>query len=226
MSFWKSLFSKSEENNHPSVNSVSIPHFNWNKTREHDTIKEWVNDEQTTALSINFFSLPPNIPTIKNIDHLRNFYRERIVSANGGLIQVDLVHLDEIPSLKTIFKLPREEGGLLYLASLTIPFHSYSYVIKIQAIEAGVTGLRETIVVDQLLKTNSIDLEKTQNNGWDMDPYLNDFSKGTPMNRSESVEFDKDFPGHPLSLSRKLISQIEQEIELSPILKEIKPFIK
>ena len=109
-------------------------------------------------------------------------------------------------------------------SQLTIPFKQYSYVIKIQAPEIGVTGIRESIIADRLIKEGLIKIGDSGYIGWNGDPHLKEFTNGIPMNLSEKPEYDKDFPEHPLSCSRRLIGQIETELELKEILKKIKKF--
>ena len=57
-------------------------------------------------------------------------------------------------AIKTIFKFPQDPTGMTYLGSYTIPFKKYSYVIKIQAPELGVTGMRDSIIAAKFLATN------------------------------------------------------------------------
>jgi hypothetical protein len=103
-----SLFKRKKIN----INSVSIPDLGWTKTKNERSIIQWINPEQTIAASINFFELPPDIPTIKNVDALRNFYRHSISNINGGLIEVELSQKGKISFVKTIFKLPQEHSGM------------------------------------------------------------------------------------------------------------------
>jgi hypothetical protein len=217
-----SLFRK----NKPTINSISIPNFGWNLNKKDDSIKQWINQEKTIALSINFFKSPPDLPSIHDIEKIRHYYRNQIVEANGGLIQVDIINIDDFKTIKTIFKVYKENLGVTYLASLTIPFGTCSYVIKIQAPETGVTGVRDNRIADQLLKEKVISIDNSGYVGWDEDPYLKGFKSGVPMNISEKLDYDKDFPNHALSISRKLIRQIEVEIELTQELKKIKKFNK
>ena len=68
-------------------------------------------------------------------------------------------------------------------------------------------------VADRLLNEGSISMDESGYIGWKADPYIPDFNEGLPMNQSEKSEYDQDFPDHPLSVSRKLLDQIESEIE-------------
>lgn len=201
-----------------SVDSISIPELNWPKQKEGNVIS-WVNAEGTIAVSVNFFDMAPDIPTIKNIDKLRSFYHELIKSANGGMIEVETSKRQQFDLVRTIFKIPRSGMDMLYIGSLTIPFGTCSFVLKVQAIEAGPTGMRETFIVDRLLKDGSFD-EAT----WSADPYNSDITTGNLMNKSEDQKYDVDFPDHPLTQVRKLLTQLEHGFTWKPELEKLPRF--
>jgi len=140
------------------INSVSIPDFEWGINQNDQWTKQWINPEHTISISLIFFDLIPNIPSLNDSNVLREFYRNELSAHNGGLIKVDSIDLKGFMVIKTIFKIPQESVGMTYLASLTIPFHKCSYVIKIQASETGITGMRDTIVAEKLIKDGKITL--------------------------------------------------------------------
>ena len=198
----------------------------WSLDKDESGIKQWINPEQTLALSINYFNLAPDIPTIKDLDALRSYYREQIVKHNGGIIQVDLIELNQIKIVKTIFKIPQDPDGMTYLASLTIPFAKCSYVIKVQAPELGLTGMRDSFIANKLVQAGEVKVINGEYENWFSDPYEPGFKEGTRMNKAERAEYDFKFPKHPLTLSRQLINQLESQIELAPALSTIKRFKK
>jgi len=207
-----------------NINSITIPDFGWTKEKDDDTIKHWVNPEQPVALSLNYFYSKPDIPNTKDINNLRDYYRNQIVQHNGGLIQVDMIKLKNQDAIKTIFKIPQQPSGMVYLASLTIPFKNRSYVIKIQALEVGMTGIRETVITDRLLKEKKIRLGGNGFENWSSDPYDSNYKYGTPMNKSEEAIYDAEFEDHPLTQVRTLISQVEQGIEFKSGIEKLKRF--
>ncbi|KXX69333.1 hypothetical protein [Flammeovirga sp. SJP92] len=209
-----------------NINSISIPDFGWTLVEDQKGIKQWVNPEQTIALSLNFFDFEPDLPTINQIDELRSFYRNQIVSYNGGLIEVNNIQLKEYKAVKTIFKLPQEPTGMTYIASFTIPFEKYSYVVKIQAPEVGVTGMRDSVIATKLMNENQISIGENGYEGWFKDPYDLSFNQGTMMNKSEEKQYDIEFPEHPLSQARKILDIIASEISFSAELEKIKKFEK
>lgn len=211
--------------NRANIDSLSIPDFGWEQTRDEKGIRQWVNPEQTIALSTNFFKGKPDIPAIKDLNDLRTYYRNQVAAQKGGLIQVDLIEIKAHTVIKTIFKFPQTPSGSTYLSSLTIPFAKYSFVVKIQAMEAGHTGVRDNLIANKLLRQGKISVDDAGNfKGWSSDPYLKGYKEGTLMNLSENQTHDNQFRMHPLSLSRNMLSDIEDQIQFSDSLKKLKPF--
>lgn len=209
-----------------TINSIIIPDFGWKKKNSSKTLIQWENPEQTIFLSLNYFDSEPDLPSLKKIELVRDFYRGQIIQHNGGLIQADFSELKNYKTIKTIFKIPQQPAGMVYLGSLTIPFHNCSYVIKIQAPEIGITGIRDSTVADQLLKEGIITTGENGFENWFSDPYRSAFKKGTLMNKSEAPIYDTDFESHPLSQTRKLLAEIEKSIDFKPQLKKLRTFEK
>ncbi len=203
-----------------NINSITIPDFGWKKKNSTKNIIQWENPEQTLFLSLNYFESEPDLPSLKKIDLVRDFYRGQIIQHNGGLIQADFSELSTYKAIRTIFKIPQKPSGIVYLASLTIPFKNCSYVIKIQAPEIEDVGLRDSTIRERLMKEGIINLKEN----WFIDPYRSNFKKGTLMNRSEEPVHDMNFENHPLSQARKLISEIEEKIIFKPQLKKLKGY--
>ncbi len=198
-----------------TIDSVQIPNFNWDLEDNTQEKKMWYNPAYPMALSLNFFAIEPDIPSIQNIEIIRQYYRAAIAQAGGGLVEVELEKLNGIDSIKTIFKIPQQPTGMSYLASYTIPFKKYSYVIKIQAQEAGMTGMRDNIIANQLMQEGIISVDETGYTGWFEDPYDPNFEGGAGvlMNKSEATQYDEMFPEHPLSQCRKLMKEIAAQIQ-------------
>lgn len=208
------------------ITSVSIPRLNvgWKKIKDDQSEILWINTEQTTAISLHFFEKPPDIPSITSIEALRNFYRHSVSRANGGLIEVELCKKNKISFVRSIFKFRQEKSGMAYIASLTIPFKSCSFVVKVQAIEAGITGMRDAVIADRLIAEGTISIGETGFLNWFSDPYNDDFAGGVLMNKSEQDLYDEEFPDHPLSRARQLLEQIEQGLQWKPELESIPAF--
>lgn len=201
-----------------SVDSISIPELGWPREKEGNAVL-WVNPEESIAVSINFFDQAPDIPTIKDVVKLRDFYRDLIISVNGGLVEVEICKQRQFDIVRTIFKIPKPVEGILYVGSITIPFGNCSFVLKVQAVEKGPTGMREAFIVDRILKDGSFN-EAT----WAADPYDNEITLGNLMNKSEDQKYDVDFPDHPLTQVRNLLSKLEQGFTWDAALEKLPRF--
>lgn len=113
-----------------------------------------------------------------------------------------------------------------YLASVTIPFENCSFVIKTQAVEVGTTGMRDNLVLNRFLQNGEVTFDDNGLKNWFEDPYDPSFKEGALMNKSETEEYDNDFPHHPLSIVRNMIKKAIEEVILKDELKRLTAFSK
>ena len=93
----------------------------------------------------------------------------------------------------------------MYIGSLTIPFRDFSFVIKIQCQEQGVTGMREALLVAEALRngTGRIEDGRFVPVGWSVD----------------DEQFDDKVPQHPLSRARRELRHIASTVQIEPRVK-------
>ncbi len=207
----------------PAIQKISFPTFNWERIQKTKSKQEWVNPKHNITLSLHYFDLPPDIPTMDNIEELRTFYRNLITPHKAGIIEVDYVDTNHVRSLKTLFKFPKTPSGMSYISSLIIPFKNSSYVIKLQATETGITGIRDSAIADLLMQNDEISIGEEGLQGWFADPYSSHYKGGTLMNRSEEAQYDTQFPEHPLSQCRTLMREILSELTFDNALQSLTP---
>lgn len=209
------------------IKYISFNTFNWQKAGSSKEQIDWICQDLPAKLSINYFALPPDLPVaLSELDTLRRYYRELVAQSNGGIIKVETGSFVNYQYIETIMKVPTE-AGMYYIGSITIPFSNCSYVIKIQATEGNITGVRDSAIMGKLLSQGSIEISSTQElTGWFEDPYLKDYQEGTLMNLSEKEEYDIEFPEHPLSLIRGKLMEIKKSITFHKKLAALKPFLK
>ena len=210
----------------PNIKAIKLPELGWVEGDTTKSIKKWGDADGTMAISLNFFEGEPDISSLKTIDGLRQYYRDTISSSQGAIIEVELVVLHGVQCIRTVLKFPQNPSGSTYLTSLIIPFAMCSYVVKIQAPELDLSGIRESFIIKKLLREDVI--SKTANGyiNWSFDPYKADYISRNLMNRSEEVKWDARFPTHPLTKSRKLMAEIEKGIHFDQKLLDLKPFDK
>lgn len=210
--------------NKPDIHSITFPDLGWTLEKDEDFVRVWVNPEGSMALSINYFPQKPDIPSLKDIDALRSFYRQSLLPINGGLVEVETSEIQGYAAIRTVFKIPQEPKGTTYLASLTLPFRKHSFVIKIQALETGETGMRDTLVLDRLMETGEVKFTKAGLQGWEADPYDKNYKEGSLMNLSEQEQYDTRYRSHPLSMARERMKEIQSGIQFSDVFGKLDRF--
>lgn len=199
------------------IRAVSFSTLGWKKRQQSDVEISWEHPSFPAVLSINYFELVPDVPYTGTVDELRDFYRQLVIKGGNGIIKVDVTHIQELRCIETVFKLPLEGHGVQYIGALTIPFEDRSYVIKIQAIENGATGLREAMIVPRLMAEGAVSIDDKTGSfiGWSADPYDKTITEGFLMNLAEAAHYDADFPEHPLSIVRVKLKEVIDSIRLS-----------
>jgi hypothetical protein len=201
-----------------SIGMVQPPNFGWKKADANEAEIAWLNPTQTAILLLNFFDLPPDLPSFEDIEVVRDMYRHSLANAGGGILEVNFVEIKGLKAVKTLFKLPQKTRGMVYIGSFIIPFESASFVLKIQAQEAGITGMRDNMVLNKLLKSGKVTFGDAGIAGWAQDPYDATFQQGRLMNLSEAEHYDAEFPEHPLSVVRNMMSTLLEQTVFDPLL--------
>ncbi|GAA3955228.1 hypothetical protein GCM10023085_42270 [Actinomadura viridis] len=183
-------------------------------------------DGDVTVLS--GFDIPPNLAApLEDLDRLRRATVESTVAAGGGLIELDVITLDGLPAIRQIVKLPLPDRptGVVYLGSFTVPRADRSLVVRVQCMEQGVTGMRDSVVLNRFLSEHGQGrpLEEMMRS-WAQHPYAPEVQGGLPRNWSEEPGWDPHFPDHPLSRARRALQALAPTIELHPAFKAAPPF--
>ena len=119
-----------------------------------------------------------------------------LIEVNGGTTESGRRFIYSIVKSKN-----PEMGGVQYI--LTYHQEFSDGVIDIQGYfnEAGITGQRDSTVMEMAMRQGAINTTLT---GWMQDPYDADYKNGFLMNLSEQKYLDEHFPGHPLTQLRNL----------------------
>jgi len=185
---------------------------------------------QGDGLGLFHFKIPPDIEAnIDDVQSVRAYYRKLVGPSNEtvGIIEIDTIQIDGCQAIRTLLKSGTAPVGRTYLGSLTFPFRDFSLVLKVQCAERGMTGLRETIVLDQFLGSGTVQLASDSGApvGWLEDLYDPEESGPMTRNRSERVEYDVEFPDHPLSRARQILSHLERSVTVSSTVRGAPRFV-
>lgn len=168
----------------------------------------WMNDEGD-VLSLHYFGLQPDLPAaLDDGPALRHALTHWTAQAGGGLIEATVKRLGELPALRQILKvpLPQQPSGQVFIGSFTVPRQGCSTVVKIQAPERGMTGMREAVVMakvgpDAYFRPH---------------PYAPEVQGGLPFHAADHAQWDAEFPDHPLSRVRRTLDALAEAVTVDP----------
>lgn len=184
------------------------------------------SNEAGDDLALNYFAKPPDIQAdIGNVAELRACYRKVAEAHDIALVEADSVLLDGVRAVRTIFKARLDPRGFAFLGSFTLPFADSSLVIKVQSLEQGITGMRETTVFSMCADQFEFDDATEKMIGWEQDPYDPDYKSGFLPNHADQAQYDEQFPEHPLSKVRRYLREIASEFRRDASLKSARPFV-
>ncbi|GAA3477791.1 hypothetical protein GCM10018966_023210 [Streptomyces yanii] len=181
---------------------MELPGF---RPMDHDT---WGNDDGD-VLSVHFFGLPPDLPAgLDDGPMLRESLTHYTAQAGGGLIEASVKRLGELPALRQILKLPLpgQQHGQAFIGSFTVPRAGCSTVVKVQAAEHGMTGMREAVVLAKV----------GHEHYFRPHPYAPDVQGGLPFHAADHERWDAEFPDHPLTRVRRTLAVLAEAVTVVP----------
>ena len=130
------------------------------------------------------------------------------VLADGqGLVEVKSgMTKNQKQYIYSIVKSKLEPSGMEYILTMHIDMKDHSVNIQSYFDETGMTGLRDTAIMNKMINEGKI--TSPNMDGWFKDPYDENYKRGLLMNLSENSEYDRMFPQHPLSETRNFIKYI------------------
>jgi hypothetical protein len=216
----------SEKQTMPSLESITFDTTGLSFQGDKNGVRVWYASSGD-GLGLYYFPVTPDISAdINSLISVRSFYGKQVASAGAGVISIDTLDIDGCKLIKMIIRVPQQPSGVIYLGSLTLPFKDFSFVVKMQCAERGSTGIRETLIMDELLKVREVRIDSSGKiEGWFQDPYDPTASAMWMMNKAESDKYDIRFPEHPLSILRQTLRQIESLMRISEEVKKEPKFI-
>ena len=154
------------------------------------------------AAGVFFFSIKPDLPRTNEMTRFISELEERAHAGGALPIECSVLEVCGLPMVRTIAKVPQQPHGITYLGSFTLPFARFSYVVKIQCEERGITGVREAVLLSEALAAGTVTIDPESENPiaglWNPD----------------SADFDERFPQHPLSRLRRHLQEIPRCLRL------------
>jgi hypothetical protein len=193
-----------------SPDSVTFDTSRYQFQGDRDGARVWFLPEGG-GVGLYFFPRKPDLPAVgASLEQLREFY----VAQMAGQLQLVECRVQPADGVRSIWLIAKGQDektrGAVYLGSLTIPFRDFSFVIKIQCQEHGVTGMREALLVSESLGNGTGRIENGQfvPSGWSFD----------------DEQFDDRIPKHPLSRVRRELRHIVGSLRIQPAIRNAAAF--
>ncbi|MEU1178374.1 hypothetical protein ABZ464_12095 [Streptomyces sp. NPDC005820] len=173
-------------------------------------------DDAGLVLSVHFFPVVPDLPApLHEFQRLRAGLAHLTAGAGGGLIEAVPDAVDGVPAVRQLVKVPLgSRPGQAFIGSVTIPRAACSTVVKVQAAEGSMTGMREAVIMAQV--------------GPDAyfrpHPYVEGGIGGLPSHTGDDEQWDARFPEHPLTLVRAALARITPTVTFDDRFKGLPPF--
>jgi hypothetical protein len=169
-----------------------------------------------SIVALQYFDKPPNIMPAWTISKRFARATERSRRAPGVPRSIEAISVNGCRSVHLILKVPQASAGLIYIGSLTLPFRDFSYVVRVQCAEGGLSGIRNTTILAELINTGEVKFDEgqTQPTGWWTDPCNLLVGEPPARNLSELPRYDARFPDHALSRLRRIFPRIEATLRL------------
>jgi hypothetical protein len=186
----------------PSIDSLRFAATGWKFHGEPEPgqMRLWETGDHD-AVSLHFFGVPPNLPAARSVDEISAMYASGLAAAGGKVVECTIGRLAGCDAVRLLLKAPQKPHGMTYQGAVTVPFRDFSFVVKIQCAEHGMTGVREAILFDMRRRageTPNVDRPGEPFPGWNPD----------------APEHDAAFPAHPISRLRRLLKGIEDSAVL------------
>jgi len=150
------------------------------------------------GIGLYYYDVSPDLP--REQPTVEAFCAEYRALMQGNVVETGIEQAGDLWVVRVIGKVPQTPSGMTYVGSYTVPFRDFSYVVKIQCEERGVTGIREAVLMDQVLAS--------KREADDLDSIIGDLA-------TDDSIYDADFPDHPLSRCRKGLRMIASSMSLA-----------
>jgi hypothetical protein len=181
------------------------------------------------GVGLYYFAVTPDLPAdLASLSDLRLALSRMASESGGAIVEAQVIIVDGCRAVRQCVKVPQQPSGMTYVGSFILPFRDFSFMLKIQCEERGVTGMREAIILDEKFNSGEIQLDPDGGNisGWMNDPYDSARTSGLARCLADDEEYDQRFPNHPLSRVRHFLSVAEPSIRVSDAIKKAAPFIR
>lgn len=178
-------------------------------------------DGNGDVMQVVTIELVPDLPApLHDLAGLRRGLAITYARGGGALVECEAIELDGVPAVRQILKIkfPDQPHGLVFTGVLLAPKASGAVILKAQCPEYGTTGMRESMVMARVGPQQF----------FTPSPFAPDLDLqgmgGLPSNVADRPEYDAQFPQHPLTRLRTLLTHIQATARISDAFRALPPF--
>ncbi len=165
------------------------------------------------GLGIYYFPLPPDLPAnASSVNELADFYQSMLGESGGKLVELSVIVTGGCSAIRTILSVPQQPSGRSYVGSLTLPFRDFSFVVKCQCMEIGLTGAKEALLFDRSLAEERATKAE-------------DSLSKLPGLDSDAERHDEEFPDHPVARARRVLDHVAQSLVVADDVRDLPNFV-
>jgi hypothetical protein len=203
----------------PTVDEMQFDTSGWEHRESVENRDVWSN-ASGDLLTKRFIPGAPKMPGLFRTAELADYYAKQVAGAGGAVISVDLAHVKGTSVSRMLFKIPQAEGLFGFVGALTLAYKTFSYSIRIQALETREDKLRAVHAMAFL--------ERLHPPGTDLRSIW--FGGPAPVDptvarrcQADDVFWDTEFPNHPLSRIRTELARLIPTLKISRDVKNSVP---
>lgn len=153
-------------------------------------------------------------------------YEQECAGFNGKMLSADVIEIDGKEALMGIFKYRSADNprARMYVGIIWIPFTECTVMLNVEALERGITGLRESIVAleepqpepefaPDPITVSSVD-----------EMFAHMAKQPLIILPSDDPKWDAKFPEHPLSLVRARLKRVIETFQLPEYFRTLEPW--
>lgn len=176
---------------------------------DQDGVRVWRTPDGD-GIGLIVIDSPPDLPRdVESRAAFETSFRGAFADPRVKLMELDFVSVDRVPAVRSIVAVLQQNGGAMFIGSLTIPFADFSFVFKVQCEERGLKGVRERTVLDRQVAAGLARQTDAGIEG-EFEPY--------------AERYDADFPIHPLTRVRRWLPRIAAHTLLDTAVKRAERF--
>lgn len=167
------------------------------------------------VLSLHHFDAVPSVSASPaSVEARRGIVATHLAAEGGALLESEATSVDGLPAARQLIRIPRRGAPRQeYRGVCVIPRASCSALVKLEAAEDPVTGVREIAVLDEV----------GPDRFFVPHPHAPALDGGRGYNASDLPEWDARFPEHPLTLIRAELARILPTVRLHAQFRRLPP---